>query len=109
MNGVIGAVGNGGAVTVGNNLLCTRADTTAPPADVLYKPQSEGSHSWCNRARNSCHNSPRFFQSALPTTLPLPPFCLEEKHDTREGLLSYCLLCEMHRILEVMNLNGVKT
>ena len=49
-------------------------------------------------------------QSALPTTLPLPPFCLEEKHDTREGLLSYCLiLCEMHRVLEVMNLNGVKT
>ena len=50
-----------------------------------------------------------FFQSALPTTLPLPPFCLEEKHDTREGLLSYCLLCETHWILEVMNLNGVKT
>ena len=48
-------------------------------------------------------------QSALPTTLPLPPFCLEEKHDTREGLLSYRLLCEMHHILEVMNPNGVKT
>ena len=38
MNGVIGAVGNGGAVTVGNNLLCTRADTTTISRCTLLTP-----------------------------------------------------------------------